>query len=163
MHRLELQALAELRVEEARTLLQAHHPRGAYYLAGYAIELALKAIIAKRFEEHSVPDPKLVSDFFGKKGHDFENLVSLALIKDKFTLELKRNIFFRANWAIIKNWSTESRYSLFLGVENTVQESSLDFGVQETLDLFLFQGANSLLNAVTDKKDGIFPWLKIFW
>src|SRR5690242_7885063 len=44
--------LAEIRMAEARTLLKARHYDGAYYLAGYAVECALKACIAKRTKKY---------------------------------------------------------------------------------------------------------------
>jgi HEPN domain-containing protein len=51
MNRTDLQQLAELRIKEARILLDGDSYSGAYYLAGYAIECALKACIAKRTKE----------------------------------------------------------------------------------------------------------------
>src|ERR1039458_10039243 len=45
--RAEFQELARVRLEEAKSLLDLGKWRGAYYLAGYAIELALKACIIK--------------------------------------------------------------------------------------------------------------------
>ncbi len=46
--RAEFQQLAEARLEEAKTPLDAGKWDGAYYLAGYAVELALKASIIKK-------------------------------------------------------------------------------------------------------------------
>jgi HEPN domain-containing protein len=47
MTRKDLQKLAAIRLKEAKLLLAANAPDGAYYLAGYAVECALKACIAK--------------------------------------------------------------------------------------------------------------------
>jgi hypothetical protein len=47
MDRKDLQSLSRWRLLEARALLRAGLPNGAYYLAGYSIECALKACIAK--------------------------------------------------------------------------------------------------------------------
>jgi HEPN domain-containing protein len=47
MNRADLQQLAELRITEAKVLLDNGFYAGAYYLAGYAVECALKACIAK--------------------------------------------------------------------------------------------------------------------
>jgi HEPN domain len=44
----DLRALATLRLSEARLLLNHRHWDGTYYLAGYAVEIAIKACIAKR-------------------------------------------------------------------------------------------------------------------
>jgi len=43
MNRVDLQQLAELRLKESKALFAAGFPEGAYYLAGYAVECALKA------------------------------------------------------------------------------------------------------------------------
>lgn len=43
--RVEFQRLAEARLVEAKALLDVGKWDGAYYLAGYAVELALKACI----------------------------------------------------------------------------------------------------------------------
>ena len=42
-----IRALAALRLAEATVLIQAGKPDGAFYLAGYSVELALKAKIAE--------------------------------------------------------------------------------------------------------------------
>ena len=47
MNRTDLQQPALTRLAEAKALLAAGFPAGAYYLAGYAVECALKACIAK--------------------------------------------------------------------------------------------------------------------
>lgn len=47
MNRSDFQDLAQIRLAEAAALLQAERFDGAYYLAGYAVECALKACIAK--------------------------------------------------------------------------------------------------------------------
>ena len=51
MTRAEFQKLAEVRVTEASALLAAGLWDGAYYLAGYAIECALKACILAQLEK----------------------------------------------------------------------------------------------------------------
>jgi HEPN domain-containing protein len=84
MHYLELQALAELRIAEAKELLNANFPRGSCYLAGYAVEAGIKAIIAKNFGQYTVPKLKAVEDFYT---HEFEKLISL----EKLSAELKKN------------------------------------------------------------------------
>lgn len=40
--------IAKLRIAEARVLTDHGQPDGAFYLAGYAVELALKARIAEK-------------------------------------------------------------------------------------------------------------------
>jgi hypothetical protein len=62
MNRTDFQQLAELRLREAEALLAAGLPDGAYHLAGYSVECALKACIAKRTQLHDFPEKKLVND-----------------------------------------------------------------------------------------------------
>ncbi|MGB7136749.1 MAG: HEPN domain-containing protein [Acidobacteriaceae bacterium] len=61
MNRKDLQSLANTRLREARVLFRAKEFSGAYYLAGYAVECALKACIAKQYRQHDFPDRKTVS------------------------------------------------------------------------------------------------------
>lgn len=64
MNRLDFQRLAELRLSESTALLAAGFPDGAYYLAGYAMECALKACIAKRTREYDFPEKILAITTF---------------------------------------------------------------------------------------------------
>lgn len=56
MNRSDIQILADIRVGEAKALLDLGHWPGAYYLAGYAVECALKACIAKLTKADDFPD-----------------------------------------------------------------------------------------------------------
>ena len=56
MNRTDFQKLAEERIAEAKILLDAGKWSGAYYLAGYAVECALKACIAKMTKSEDFPD-----------------------------------------------------------------------------------------------------------
>ena len=71
MNRIEFQEIAELRLKESRALLAAGLPDGAYYLAGYSVECALKACIAKRTQEHDFPEQKRAID---SHTHDLRDL-----------------------------------------------------------------------------------------
>lgn len=62
------QRVAGMRIEEARTLFAAKQYGGAYYLAGYAVECALKAAICRQFQRHTLPSKKLVLDAFDHGG-----------------------------------------------------------------------------------------------
>jgi hypothetical protein len=69
------QQLAELRLTEARLLLDNGLPSGAYYLAGYAIECALKARIAAEFRANEIPDKARVNSIYT---HNLGILLGLA-------------------------------------------------------------------------------------
>ena len=53
--------LAESRLREAKALIAAGEWSGAFYLGGYAIELALKARMAVSVIEEVLPDPNLLN------------------------------------------------------------------------------------------------------
>ena len=75
MKRRDFQELAALRLKEAKILLQNQCWEGAYYLAGYVAECALKSCIAKRTERHEFPDRKQVNASYT---HDLDELIKLA-------------------------------------------------------------------------------------
>jgi hypothetical protein len=58
IYRRDFKALADLRAEEAGILLAERKTQGAYYLAGYAVECALKACIAKKTKRFEFPPKK---------------------------------------------------------------------------------------------------------
>ncbi len=93
-----MQQLAELRIKEARILLDGASYPGAYYLAGYAVECALKAGIAKRTKEYDSPD----KDFVNKSWtHDLEKLLNLAELKDRLETDRKSNKDLDTFWAVV--------------------------------------------------------------
>jgi len=55
MNRSDFQKLTEIRMKEAKVLLSNACFEGAYYLAGYAVECAIKACIAKKTQIHDFP------------------------------------------------------------------------------------------------------------
>ena len=76
------QQLAELRLAEAKLLARSGHPSGAYYLAGYAIECALKAHIAAQFKENQIPNKKFVDKIYT---HNLRDLIKLAGLETNST------------------------------------------------------------------------------
>lgn len=63
--------LAPRRLEEAQALYTAGLWSGAYYLAGYSIECALKACALKTMRRYHMPDKTLVTKLHS---HDLEEL-----------------------------------------------------------------------------------------
>jgi HEPN domain-containing protein len=59
MDRKDFRALSRVWLSEATALLNAGLPDGAYYLAGYAVECALKACIAKETQRYEFPEKKI--------------------------------------------------------------------------------------------------------
>ena len=60
----DLRELAELRLEEARALLGHGLHSGAFYLAGYAVELALKAVLTSDLSSYSMPNKREVTSAY---------------------------------------------------------------------------------------------------
>jgi HEPN domain-containing protein len=132
----QLKELALLRIEEAATLLRGKKQQGTYYLCGYAVECALKAIIAAETRRNEFPPaPSYVRSIYT---HDLEELLALAGLKDKLDAELKRNPALAANWGVVKLWNESSRYAL----------SGLT--------------GKDMYRAVSDP-DGVLQWIQNFW
>ena len=126
-----------MRLQEARALLAAGYPEGAYYLAGYAVECALKACIAKRTLEHDFPDRDAQKYYM----HDLQKLLLHARLKEELELAMQVETQLEDSWNIIKNWSEEARYER----GKTIQQ------------------AESLIEATGQGKGGILPWLQQRW
>src|SRR5207302_825552 len=93
--RTDLQRLALIRVRECKALLNLELNDGAYYLAGYAVECALKACIAKRTLRHEFPEKKRVD---ASHTHDVAALVKISGLDDALRAELKKDLMFWKNW-----------------------------------------------------------------
>ena len=72
MNKTGLEQLADLRLAEAVALLglMPPMPDAAYYLAGYAVECALKACIAKLTDRHDFPDKNFAAKCFTHKAKE---------------------------------------------------------------------------------------------
>jgi hypothetical protein len=105
-----LRRLAESRLAEAKTLAQAGCPSGAYYLAGYAIECALKSRIAERFREGEIPDRTLVNSVYT---HDLPALLRLAGLESQLKDAAEADTGLARRWAVIEKWSEQARYAIW--------------------------------------------------
>lgn len=133
----DLKALSEMRWHDASALLEASRHSAAYYLAGYAVECGLKAVIAVSFRATVIPSRKFVNDIHT---HDLGSLVSLAGLKQDLDLASRGNDFFAANWNFVAGWKETARY--------------------ERIDPFM---ANRMVAAVGDPESGVLQWLKTHW
>ena len=108
MTRKDFQRLAELRANEAAVLVQNRKKQGAYYLAGMAIECALKACIAKKTRRHEFPrDRKYTEKAYS---HVLTELLDLAGLNDQLKEDTKRRPALGTNWGVVKSWKVDSRY-----------------------------------------------------
>jgi HEPN domain-containing protein len=129
--------LAETRLREARILLASSEPSGAYYLAGYAAECALKAVVLKQIRKYHMPDRKVVDQ---AHTHDFDVLVGLAGLKANREAYENQNKIFARNWALTRIWSESSRY-----------------------EVWTTQDATDLITAVGQRRDGVLAWIRRSW
>src|SRR3954465_8548388 len=99
--------LAETKLEDAKLLLSAGRADNAYYLAGYAVELMLKAILSGRFRENTLPDRALINQLYS---HDLDRRLRLALLDVALQQHEKSDAEPRLRWDIVLEWTGESRY-----------------------------------------------------
>ena len=78
MNRSDLQRLSRVRLQEARSLFDLRLYSGAYYLAGYAVECALKACIAKAIQRYEFPDKERVNKSYVHKPSELIKVANLS-------------------------------------------------------------------------------------
>ena len=138
MNRSKFQKLAELRIKDAEILLTRKAYSGAYYLAGYSVECALKACVAKRTKQYDFPPHKKIIEKIYT--HEIGDLVKSAELKTQLDKVKKENKSFETNWAIVKDWNEESRYK--------------EYNQKE---------AEDLISAISNSQNGVLQWLKLHW
>jgi HEPN domain-containing protein len=134
--KVELKALANQRLAEAKVLLVAGLWSGAYYLSGYAVELALKAVLAGRFVADAIPDKKLVNDIYT---HNLADLVRHAGLEPALN-KRKADLPFAANWEVAKAWKEDARYQDWTEGQ-----------------------AKNMIDALADPTSGVLTWIQANW
>jgi HEPN domain-containing protein len=137
MDRKDLRALSRLRLSEARALLNAGLPDGAYYLAGYAVECALKACIAKETQRYEFPEKKRVDASYT---HNLKELVRVAELRDELQAAEEADPLFGRYWRVVQLWSEQSRYG-----RHSPERSQ------------------ELIEAIGDRNHGVMKWVKRYW
>ena len=135
MNRSDFRRLTDLRLREAEALFTTRAFEGSYYLAGYAVECALKACIAKRTREFDFPDKREVER---SHTHDLARLLEVAELQPLLEEEIASDQALKKRWSVVRVWSEASRYILGVGEES----------------------AQNMLDAV---RDGVLPWPKKRW
>ncbi len=140
MNRSDLKKLTAMRLSDAKALLATRkNNAGAYYVAGYAVECAIKACIAKQRKQYEFPPTK---EYVGRcYVHRATTLIDVANLKPLLDAELKANPALQANWALIADWDETKRY---------------DTGVPRSM-------AENLIKAIEDPQNGVLQWLKQHW
>src|SRR5437763_13623883 len=107
INRVELQALARLRVQEAQTLLAGNGWSGAYHFSGLAVECAPKACIARQTDQHEFPDLDRAKRSWKHKPDELIKTAGLGIELERLT---GANPQFEVNWLTLKDWDADSRY-----------------------------------------------------
>ena len=126
--------LAEAKLSDAKLLLTDRRSSNAYYLAGYAVELFLKAVLASRFLADTIPSKELVRDIFT---HDLNKLLNLADLRQNLAQRQDADPEFRGRWEIVLKWNEASRYEVWHQDE-----------------------AVELIDAIENPAHGVLQWLK---
>ena len=137
MNRGDFQTIADIRIAEAQALLAAGFFDGAYYLAGYSVEFALKACIARLTNQGDFPDLNFVKECYT---HNIESLVGKAGLTAQRDADAPAGSSLAKNWDILKDLTESRRYS-----RNTELE------------------AKALIEAITHASEGVLPWIKMRW
>lgn len=103
IHRDEWRKLSDARIEDTEVLLRNERWDTAYYLAGYAVECALKERIVSLLEGYFPPKQSLYV-------HSLQNHLDLAELKKTFEDTSKTDSLFADQWDTVKEWSEHSRY-----------------------------------------------------
>ncbi len=145
-----IRRIADQRLLEAKILvdspLSASY-EGAYYLAGYCVELYLKAKICERLDlpdlfqdaDSSVTNQASFSHTqVGKlfKLHELPKLLLLSGLSQRLDRETIANQDLVANWSVIKGWKETKRYSPPGLISKSAAESLID-AIQNTQNGFL--------------------------
>lgn len=137
MRRSDLQLVSQAKIDDAISLLKMGRASNAYYLAGYSIEIGLKACIAKQISADTIPELSFVRSIYD---HDLQKLVKVAGLSAVLKQAQDKNSGFAANWAIVCEWGPDARYN------------SYDVGT-----------AQLMLSAVIDSQNGVLQWIKAHW
>lgn len=138
LNRNKLRQLCDSRLEEARALLDNRLWTGAYYLAGLAVECALKSCLAGAVKEYDFPDKEFVNQMYI---HNLEKLFKLnGALWAQLQIDMVADTKLAVNWSTVKDWDDGKRYDV-------VEELA----------------AKGLYAAVTDPGSGIVEWIRRRW
>lgn len=142
VNRKHFQNLAQTRLRDAKALLGRKRWSAAYYLSGYAVECGLKSCLLRYLGESSAlfDDPKYLKQLGDCWTHDLNKLVALAGLETEFGSARGADVLLHSNWLVTKDWTEKSRY------EDRTEEE-----------------AKTLYAAITQKPNGVFPWIRSRW
>ncbi len=126
--------LSDAKLSDAKVLFAADRFGNAYYLAGYAVELMLKAILAGQFKANTIPDKALLNNVFI---HNLGRLLEHCQLTRDLKEREDSDADFGAYWQVVKGWTEASRY------EEMNREAAAEF-----------------IEAIENSEHGVGPWLR---
>jgi hypothetical protein len=137
MDRNTLRALAISKRNDAELLFQNARHSNAYYLFGYAVEIAIKARISRLFRAETLPDRKLVNATYT---HNLNDLIGTAGLAEELRNRRNGSPAFDSHWSTVADWNETTRYDI--------------------IDVFT---STAMRNAMMDGSEGVFQWLQQHW
>jgi len=143
MNQAELRHLAMERLDDANALINEGRWAFAYYVAGYAVECALKSsVLARMVITGGVfQDKRFAADCWT---HDFGELIRVAGLGTELSTRLAASAAaggeFVANWGIVTQWKETVRYEMKTEAE-----------------------ARDFYRAITENPDGVLIWIQTYW
>lgn len=101
----DLRDVAKARLRDAQVLVRAGRFDGAFYLCGYAVEIALKSRICRTLKWAGFP--QTAGEFAGLgsvRTHDLEILLRFSGIEDRIKGK------YVSEWSVVLTWNPEKRY-----------------------------------------------------
>jgi hypothetical protein len=136
-----LEDLSTERLEEAKILLQNQHYDGAYYLAGYALEMALKARICTNLDRNDYPENENFKQAF--KTHHLDDLLKLSGLYEELNRAKTSSQTLSTYWSLVTDWNESFRYK--------------PVGTQSQ------QYVQKFITALEDPQHGILTWIRQRW
>jgi len=134
----DLEHLSYMRAAEAECLLNAGHFAGSYYLMGYAVKCALKAVIAGQQRRLTFPDKAFAA---ACHTHRLETLLELAGLAPNMQQAIAESAAFNENWNRVKQWNESARYR--------VKVDSVT--------------ARCMAASCLQVPKGVLPWIRKYW
>ena len=108
LNRDKLRLLADSRLEEAGVLLEKEFWTGAYYMAGLAVECALKAYLVRGVQQYDFPDKNFINRAYTHKLRDLAQLDEA--LWEELQKETSADLILQSKWNTVLLWNDENRY-----------------------------------------------------
>jgi len=140
--------ISKTRLEESKILFANGYYEGSFYLAGYSVELALKAKVCRVLDIPNLYDETFLRQDSNKDllrshlTHKLNSLILLSGLRTKFDLAKSNNVQLLSNWSFLAEyWSEKCRYNCC----GTVTKENCE----------------RLITSIEDTQNGILTWILV--